>query len=220
MWCSWRCLTAFVLVSRWERAGAGCGARSAGIHQWGEWSCLITLGRFKRPLWYFIQLRRLSISGRSTTAGICSWRGLLKVLQPERFSESGDCFLLVEDLLGLVSALLILYIRTGFLLHLWVAGKLCEDRGGSLGLVADPAACSCIFWWEKLPLSGCRSLSFFFFFPPPPTQYSHLLLFQRGITSATSRKIFMFSLFSLFPSLLKAKGWATSNWITAVFSLS
>ena len=56
----------------------------------------------------------LSISGRSATTRVRSWRGLLEVLQPKRFSQPGDGFLVAEDSPGLLSALLVLYNRTSF----------------------------------------------------------------------------------------------------------
>lgn len=45
---------------------------------------------------------------------------------------------------------------------------------GSLGLITDPATSSCIFCWEKRPLSGCCPV--FIFISPHQIQPSTSLL--------------------------------------------
>lgn len=73
-----------VCLLRWERAGAGRGARSAGVHQWGRGTVLNPSGLGFRvhhaPVAAF-HPALLSIPERSAAACVCSRRGLLKVLQ-------------------------------------------------------------------------------------------------------------------------------------------
>lgn len=166
--CWWTLKHFCVVLFRWERAGAGCWTRSAGIHQWG--TCRSSLRwhkhrpkRVKQPCMTLFNLAVSPLSratshvlhpfskrpSQSSTAGTVpsiQWlfphsRGLARPsLPPSSSSTSGLAFCSTSEL----------------------QESLARTEEEALVLAADPAAFSCIFWWEKLPLSGCRFLSFFF----------------------------------------------------------
>lgn len=175
----WTLLKHFcVVLFRWECAGAGCWTCSAGIHQWG--TC--------RPSWHKHWAKRVK-QPRLTLFNLAVSplsRAISRVLHPfsKRPSQSSTA--------GTVPSIRWLFPHSGglarpslppsssstsglaFCSTSELQESLARTEEEALVLAADPAACSCIFWWEKLPLSGCCFLSFFC---PPPTQYSHLLLF-------------------------------------------
>lgn len=157
-----------VVLFRWERAGAGCWTCSAGIHQWGtcqsslHWHkhrakrvkqpCItlfnLTISPLSRAISHVLHpfLKRPSQSSTAGTVPSIRWlfphsRGLAQPSLPTSSSStSGLAFCSTSEL----------------------QESLARTEEEALVLAADPAACSCIFWWEKLPLSGCRFLSFFF----------------------------------------------------------
>lgn len=76
--------------------------------------------------------------------------------------------------------------------------------------VSDPAACSSISWWEKLPLSG---VCFVFV---PLSQFSRVLLFQKRECSRSFKEN-MSSLLAWFVSALLEL--VDLSWRRALFSL-